>query len=554
MENVSRDLQEGHRNFSCSLLSHYVFFFSDEKRRSAQPSNISAVSFLLFTSATKYSKLIKEQSHPPLRTRTMKIGIIPHQKDDFIVKEGSERPEFPEFQPTHDGYSKPHDTPLNKRNFVYTPCAPIKEFTQLGYCNTEYPYSRTGFNTMDRSDGLSMKNGVNDTVGVVDTMGWRSGRSDVCIKDGISYWEIEVVKGGSTPQPNGEDDVLKGKEAIDQSPHLRFGVSRREASLEAPVGFDSYSYGIRDQALESVHEGRLVKQLNNSGVSLKPGDRVGLLLTLPTREEQINQAKEYATRRLEALELADNNSSNVDSLTGRSDSTNSNGMPARKRPKVWKPSPKGFERALLQEIDYNDIVRDQIAIRYKGQLFFESSDYVKTTKPEYYSSDRRERQDYYTLGGSSLKLFLNGEYIGISFEDLSPFLPPFSEVQYNEKFYYNHWKNGETMPGVLGTEDGKTNSQYANDITQTAHTLLRNKYVNNNRLGYYPTVSCFNGGEGRLITTKDELKYLEQAEAQLQGGKAKTLDQLFAEQVSDDLVWDLIDEIEEEIGAGKQNV
>ncbi|GMM55329.1 Bre2 protein [Maudiozyma humilis] len=482
----------------------------------------------------------------------MKIGIIAHQKDDFIVKEGSDRPAFPEFQSTYDGYSKPHDTPLNKRNFVYTPCAPIKEFTQLGYCNTEYPYPGAGFNTMDRSDGLSMKNGTNDTVGVMDTMGWRSGRSDVCIKEGTSYWEIEVVKGGSTPQQDEGEDTLKGKESIDHSPHLRFGVTRREAGLEAPVGFDSYGYGIRDEALESVHEGKLVKQLNSNGMKLKVGDRIGLMLTLPTREEQINQAKEYAARRLEALELADNNSSSADSAAGRSDSTSSNGGPMRKRPKVWKPSPKGFERALLQEIDYDDVIRDQIAIRYKGQLFFESSDYVKTTKPEYYSSDRRERQDYYTLKESSLNVFLNGVYLGKAFENISPFLPPFSEVQYNEKFYYNHWKNGELKPGNSNTEVGNENPLNSKDAF---HTVLRNKYVNNNRLGYYPTMSCFNGGEGRLITAKGELKHLEQAEAHASNSTVKTLEELFAEQVSDDLVWDLIDEIEEEMGtAAKKTV
>lgn len=104
---------------------------------------------------------------------------------------------------------------------------------------------------------------------------------------------------------------------------------------------------------------------------------------------------------------------------------------------------KEFQRALLEDIEYNDVVRDQIAIRYKNQLFFEATDYVKTTKPEYYSSDKRERQDYYQLEDSYLAIFQNGKYLGKAFENLKPFLPPFSELQYNEKFYLGYWQHGE---------------------------------------------------------------------------------------------------------------
>ncbi|SMN21894.1 similar to Saccharomyces cerevisiae YLR015W BRE2 Subunit of COMPASS (Set1C) complex, which methylates Lys4 of histone H3 and functions in silencing at telomeres [Maudiozyma saulgeensis] len=499
----------------------------------------------------------------------MKIGIIPYQKEDFEIDKDKQRPSFLEYQETYKGFSKPIDTPLNKRHFIYTPCAPISQFTELGYCNTEYPFEKPGFNTMDRSDGLSMINKGNDTVGVIQSMGWRSGRCDVCIKEGVSYWEVIVLKGGAVAVSNDEDgdSEVKTKDAIDNSPHLRFGISRREMSLEAPVGFDAYGYGIRDQALESVHEGKLNQKIRTK-TQLKEGDRIGFVLTLPDTQEQIEQAREYTMRRLDALLQSGSKGISNSDMTSENDQSLSSG-PHRKKLKHWKPSQKEFQEALLRDIDYTNIVRDQIAIRYKGQLLFEGTDYVKTTKPEYYSSDHRERQDYYNLKGSSLKLYLNGEYLGKSFENLNPFLPPFSELQYNEKFYYNYWKNGGARLAEDHSLDRYNDSTHVTKnekLTETDNSggimnnltdvkgvqLLRNKYVNNNRLGYYPTVSCFNGGEAKIITVGSELKYLEQVKEQ-EGidCKINTLDKLFNEQIADDIIWDIVDELEEECKKGK---
>lgn len=493
----------------------------------------------------------------------MKLGIVPYQEEDFIVEKGSLRPSFPQYQPTYDNFNKPHDIPLNKRHFIYSPCAPITAFKELGYCNTEYPFENPGFNTMDRSDGLSLIENSNDTVGVIPSMGWKTGRCDVCIKEGVSYWEIEVIKGGTVSLPSEEDDILKRREKIDTSPHLRFGISRRETSLEAPVGFDSYGYGIRDQSLESVHEGKLRKILQD-GKILKPGDRLGFILELPKIDKQIEQAKEYTARRLDGLNQS------IYTLQGtyntdfsNEDTSNHSGGPLKKKSKHSKTSNKEFEKALLEDIDYTNIFRDQIAIRYKGQLFFEGTDYIKTTKPEYYSSDRRERQDYYSLEGSSLKVYLNGEYLGKSFENIDPFLPPFSELQYNEKFYYGYWKNGELNQVEANfrsnsfnqneTEENKPQEtlvgRHGSNVSngKQKRLLLRNKYVNNNKLGYYPTVSCFNGGEAKIITVKKNLKYFEEVKkAEITESEIKTLDVLFQEQIAEDLVWDIIDEVEEE--------
>lgn len=447
----------------------------------------------------------------------MKVGILPYQPQDVVYgsSDNQLRPPWPIFQETHeisDGevkFEKPEDVPLNRRNFVYRPCGANPLFKELGYSCSEYPFPRPGMNLMDRSDGISLRKSNNDFISVTDSMGWRTARSDVCIKEGLTYWEVEVIQGGTPPGFDTTDSFQRRKDTVNETAHVRLGISKREASLESPVGFDSYGYSIRDTSLESIHEGKVSQLLKPH--SLKAGDRLGFLLKLPSCQTQVEQAKEYTRRRLDALLQSVNNSyQELEQPKKRSKTTN-----------------KNFQIALLQDIDHTNVIRDHIAIRYKNQLFFEATDYVKTTKPEYYSSDKRERQDYYHLEDSFLVVYLNGEPLGEAFKDLKPFLPPFSELQYNEKFYFGYWKNGVDDP-----------------LHHTKRTgiLLRNKYVNNNKLGYYPTISCFNGGTARIITTKEDCKYYDQLNQ-----PAKLLEELFEEQVAEDVVWDIIDEVEEEL-------
>ncbi|SJM82031.1 related to COMPASS component BRE2 [Zygosaccharomyces bailii] len=454
----------------------------------------------------------------------MKIGILPYQPQDIVHGNSNKlsRPHWPVTQETHEilngaqKFEKPEDIPLNRRHFVYRPCGANPLFTELGYCCTEYPIKRPGINLMDRSDGISVAKGDNCCVSVAKSMGWRTARSDVCIKEGLTYWEVEVVLGGAPMDFAEADSLQRRKELLNETPHLRLGISKREASLESPVGFDSYGYGVRDSSLESIHEGKVTQVLNTQ--VLKPGDRIGFLLQLPSAQRQIQQAEEYTKRRLDALTQSIQNSSHeYEHVKKRAKTTN-----------------KDFQIALLKDVDHTNVVRDHIAIRYKNQLFFEATDYIKTTKPEYYSGDKRERQDYYRLEDSFLAVYLNGQPLGDAFRDLNPFLPPFSELQYNEKFYFGYWKNG------IPTEDPHQHSKRTG-------LLLRNKYVNNSKLGYYPTVSCFNGGTARLIATKEDCKYYEHLKK-----PAKLLDELFAEQIAEDIVWDIIDEIEEEFSEEKR--
>lgn len=481
------------------------------------------------------------------------MGIIPYQKNaDFVYKDEivEPRPQLPILHETHQvkneqlqtniEFVRPEDIPLNKRNFIYHPCAANPLFTELGYSSTEYPFEKPGMNISDRSDNMSFSLNSNSTVSVHESLGWRTSKCDIFIKEGTCYWEVEVIKGGLPENIDINSSLQRKKDSLNSTPHLRVGISRREAALESPVGFDSYGYSVRDTSLESIHEGKISQVLNNTN-SVKANDRLGFLLKLPTLESQIEQANEYIQKR---IDLLIENSHQIDGIDGNNDESTIN--PSKKRTKL-APTNNDFERALLEDIDLRNVIRDKIPIRYKNQLFFESTDYVKTTKPEYYSADKKETKDYYTLKKSKLSIYLNGEYLGNAFEDLKQFLPPFSELQYNEKFYFGYWKNGEALE-----EKEQENITGNSGISKKKCLILRNKYVNNNQLGYYPTISCFNGGTAEIITRIEDLKYFDKIRTETQA-PVKTLDVLYMEKIAEDIVWDIVDEIEEESNTNKLN-
>ncbi|SCU86673.1 LAME_0D07184g1_1 [Lachancea meyersii CBS 8951] len=452
----------------------------------------------------------------------MKFITIPYQPDTDLVSLGEcvsqPRPHLPTFSRTDDDdLLKPEDIPLNRRNFIYTPCSPNPLFSTLKYATSEYPFDVAGFNYMDRADDMGVLGHSNNAVKVPKPLGWRTARCDACIKEGTVYWEVEVLSDGDLDLSS--DGALKSmKDKVSSMPHIRLGISRREASLECPVGFDLYGYGIRNFSLESIHDGKMTQALPAG--QIRAGDRLGFVLRLPSTEIQISQAKSFSAVKIAALS---------------SSSENSTDGPVKKRAKKLS---REFQKELLRDQDFSNVIRDQIAIRYKNQLFFEATDYVKTTKPEYHTSDKRERQDFYSLENSHLKIYLNGKELGVAFEQLKPFLPPFSELKYNEKLYFNYWRN--EAGGSAETDDLKTGPE-----SRRPRNILRNKYVNNSRLGYYPTVSCFNGGSAKLLTAASDFKYWKSVRST--EPEIKTINEVHQEQIADDIVWDIVDEVEAEM-------
>ncbi|KAH3899125.1 related to COMPASS component BRE2 [Saccharomycodes ludwigii] len=466
----------------------------------------------------------------------MKIYTIPYNEStDFVFKNKNNlndenlirRPPLPQLLKKDNHLIKPEEAPLNKRNFIYSPCQANPLFTKLKFVTTEYAIENDdigGLSLTDKSDEIYLtENNFFHQCTVPKKYGWRSIKSEVAIKEGLCYFEIRILH---------NDNI---------NSNIRFGISRREASLEAPIGYDSYGYGIRDKTLESVHCGKL-KTFSKYKLSLKKGDIVGVLVKLPTMEQQLEQCLLFKDKQLQKYTI--------------------------KNPRKKLSKQQEFERDLLLNCDPSDILRDQIAIRYKNQLYFEATDYVKakresdstTTGKRQLDSDdpikatNYEETDNFYLEDSFMKIYLNGEEMGCSFTQLLPFLPPFSELKYNDKFYYNFWKTGkheeqqhklDSNTDVIEGLSGDNNiGAGLNTKTATTGVILKNKYANNSKLGYYPTISCFNGGESELVTTKDKLRYYDQILKEYQN--AKTLQDIYKLQVADDIVWDIIDEVEAE--------
>ena len=101
--------------------------------------------------------------------------------------------------------------------------------------------------------------------------GFRMSRANVSVREGRWFWECKIISGIRPPNDGGADPGDGG--------HVRIGVARREATLEGPVGFDAYSYGLRDVGGQKVTRSRPVDFAQSD---LREGDVIGVELTLPS--------------------------------------------------------------------------------------------------------------------------------------------------------------------------------------------------------------------------------------------------------------------------------
>ena len=239
-------------------------------------------------------------------------------------------------------------------------------------------------------------------------------------------------------------------------PHVRLGIGRRESQLNAPVGVDGYSYGIRDKTGDKIH----LSQPRAYGEAFGTGDVVGVYVSLPPRPH---------------------------------------------------PAITSDDRAYAADpLEPSRIVRRRVPIRYKGQLYFESMEYAPAKEMEdlaYSTKDpagfakaaaeaeekKRKRnvapppgqkkapalpvvppqRPLPILETSKIAFFKNGECQGAAFEDLFDWLP----LRQHAKDNHGH------VPRIS---------------TATAILLARESHHDDGTLGYYPFVSVFGGGVARL--------------------------------------------------------
>ena len=324
--------------------------------------------------------------------------------------------------------------------------------------------------------------------------GFRLARANVGAREGRFYWECKILSGV-------RKEALDGS-TLEAGGHVRLGWARREASLEGPVGFDAYSYGLRDVKGQKVHMSR-PKDFANSDFC--EGDVIGLEITLPSLSLHRKVVDGVYNK---AVDVSDD----------------------------LDPASSG---------EFPDIIRDRVPIRYKTQLYFEQFEYSPVKALEELANPNpvttaanspanldppnpnHPESSFRTLPFSSIKVYKNGELLGTPFSDLLAFLPPASKP----------------LPQA-GARDG----------------------LDDGTLGYYPAVSTFRGGAVEAnfgpkfwcpppdLSVDKDIDMTDGSDENLNPATRKHIAgthsrlrpicERFSEQIAEDIIIDIIDEVD----------
>lgn len=406
-------------------------------------------------------------------------------------------------------YSTP-DLPNNKRGFKYVPCRPNPYLDSVLYSTTDLPPYGVRWSYFDRSPEMFVDQNMT-FVGTQESDGWRSTRASVGIREGSWYIEYRIISGIGEME-NGDNFERQTSELsrsvtpmhsnISIASHVRLGIARREASLEAPVGFDGYGYGIRDISCEKVHLSRRseIKEGNNvyCNDDLKIGDVVGLLVELPDMKTQTKIASSMIDRKT----LAD--------------------------PHLETDPGDGIGHSSTNQHSFIEkgIEREMIPIKYKSELFFEEYEYTSSKSMEHLLNPvtvfgeraipDKEKFQPAKLPNSSITLFVNGKRKGVPFENLFAFLPPASEQRMARSASKpSSKKNREEESFIVDRDDGE--------------------------LGYYPMVSSFRGGVVEINASGEVWQKPEELKEKLAKGAVRPYGDRVKYKVVEEYVYDLVD-------------
>ncbi|KAI0015560.1 hypothetical protein F4780DRAFT_786591 [Xylariomycetidae sp. FL0641] len=381
--------------------------------------------------ATPDSKLKDLKDLTPNEFSPLRYKLAPPKPSDFEPARG---PVFTHHHtvPALDGgeveFFETSEHVYNKKNYHYLHCIADPAFpSSFYYRQTEPEPHGPHISFEDASTHMYL-----DQSGrhITTDKGFRMARANVAVREGTWYWECKITRG-----------TIRSAEGAttDSHGHVRLGFARREASLDAPVGFDAYSYGIRDVQGQKVHMSR-PKDFFPEGEDIKEGDVVGLEIRLPS--EQLHR-KIVQGQYNPAVDLSDEEDPTAESA---------------------------------------NIVRDRIPIRFKAHIYFEKIDYHTTKELEDLmnpapsgpggapaSGSNRPGSEppnpnhplpaLRTLPNSHVRIYKNGRPMGTAFTDLLAFLPPASRPQ-----------------AQVGAREG----------------------MDDGMLGYYPAISVFRGGAAEV--------------------------------------------------------
>lgn len=326
------------------------------------------------------------------------------------------------------------DHPYNRYGFKYTPCRASPILKLIAYSQDDA--SRCTLSTTDRSPYASISR---DGLVLTTDRGWRMCRANVGVRQGTWYWE-------ATMQP--------GQGVSSDGPHVRLGWARREgihsvhlciehhvkwilmaitASLDAPVGFDAYSYGYRDVTGEKLFSS--VRE--HYGEGFEVGDVIGLLIRLPERDN-----------------------SNFKSPTRRR-------IPIAYKDALW-----------FEEKDYRQSKEYEALANSYQQKTSKNLGVLEGWNPR-------------TLEGSQIEIFKNGRSQGImydslfDYEDFGRLAESIKGSRRSKKRKTHHDASSTSVMGNAAEEE---------DAARRQQWTEEPPIKDDGTLGYYPAVSVYGGG------------------------------------------------------------
>ncbi|KAL9624347.1 MAG: hypothetical protein Q9204_007876 [Flavoplaca sp. TL-2023a] len=460
-----------------------------------------------------HTKKSKKVEKPPDVVRPVRYYTKPPSQSDF------DAPRPPIFNPiltkANREFSECFEHISNKKSFRYTNCIADPGFpSSRWFRQTDAEPFQPRFSFQEASSHILF-----DSTGrsITTEKGFRMARANVCAREGRWYYECKILSG--VKPPTQEISPVPNDSTFTEGGHVRLGWSRREANLDTPVGFDAYSYGLRDVSGQKIHLSR-PKDFAPANESLCEGDVIGLELTLPS----------LALHR-KVVEGSYNKAVDV--------SDDLDPHPAAEAP---------------------DCVRDRVPIRYKGVVYFEQFEYSSSKDLEDHMNPAPSLSNaavaakdaaatappnpnhpsvaIRTLPFSSIKIYKNGKLLGTPYTDLFAFLPPASKA-----------------PAQQGARDG----------------------LDDGMLGYFPAVSVFRGGAVEInfgpdfwcppsdlstakgdngqdadnndmgggasnLATRDPKTQRQHAHGK--NSRLRGMGERYIEQIAEDIVYDLIDEVD----------
>jgi COMPASS component BRE2 len=282
------------------------------------------------------------------------------------------------------------------------------------------------------------------------------------VREGDWFWEFQIERaGGQGGRNEGRGDG--------QGSWVRVGVGRRESGLNAPVGVDGYSYGIRDKTGDKVHQ----SHTTSYGKPFKSGTTVGVYLSLPPRTA-------------------------TDDTTTTTTDNNPSSSSAR---------------------DPRRIMRKRVPILYKNQLYFEQLEYTSSKEMDELLVDPILKQKQLKAQEEEAKKKKNKKNPGTRIHDgdsnsgsnKNQNLPPMRELPIIPRSKLGFWIDGEfqgkAFENLFDFIPLMKHAKKEHQKKEKTNRLVTENHHDDGTTGYYPFVSVFGGGTVTLNSGEQGFKF-----------------------------------------------